>query len=400
MKKRVFAMLVALVLSAGLFMGCSTSAGLQQDKNEIAAEKDSESSFTTKDEDTTNDNTTKNDTTKEAATNDSTTKDDLTKDDTTNDSTTKDDINKDNTNEKELLRIGGLKGPTTIGLVQLLDEANKGKYDFCADFQLAAAADELTPLFLQGELDLIAVPANLASVLYNKTEGKIRVLAVNTLGVLSIVDSKGSILSIADLKDKTILATGQGTTPEYVLRYLLKENGLDPDKDVNIAFKSEATEVVSAMMLSSQAEVIAMLPQPFVTVAQTQMEDLRIALDLNEEWNKLSNGSKLVTGVLIAKQDFVDSKQELVGQFLDAYEKSCDINEENLSYVCELVDSYDIVQKNIAMTAIPKCNITFLEGSAMKDALRGYLSVLYEQQAKSVGGLLPGDDFYYERQKD
>ena len=189
------------------------------------------------------------------------------------------------------VRLAALKGPTAMGLVQLLDESENGKAANSYDFLLAGSADEITPKLIQGEIDIAAVPVNLASVLYSKTNGALELVAVNALGVLYVVEKGGeSIQSLADLKGKTIYATGKGSTPEYNLTYLLKSAGLDIEKDLTVEWKSEPTEVVALMKAQDQA--VAMLPQPYVTVASTQVEGLRVALDLTAEWDKLDNGSR------------------------------------------------------------------------------------------------------------
>ena len=209
------------------------------------------------------------------------------------------------------VRVAALKGPTAMGMVKLMsdyapvEEALEDKENVVTagggntyEFTLAASADEVSPKLMQGELDIACVPANLASVLYNRTDGGIVTLAVNTLGVLYIVENGNSVQSMADLAGRTIVASGKGSTPEYALRYLLTENGIDPDTGVTIDWKSEHSECVAS--LASGAATIAMLPQPFVTVAQTQLPDLRVALDLTEEWDALDNGSALLTGVVVA----------------------------------------------------------------------------------------------------
>ncbi|MCM1106106.1 MAG: ABC transporter substrate-binding protein [Blautia sp.] len=296
--------------------------------------------------------------------------------------------------EAVTIRIGGLKGPTSMGLAKLLSDAEAGTSASKIEYTLATAADELTPALIQGNLDMIAVPSNLASVLYNKTEGQVSVLAVNTLGILYIVDTGDSVSSFADLKGKTIYATGQGATPEYSLKYLLQQNGLDPEKDVTLEFKSESAEIVS-LMTSSGEETIAMLPQPFVTVAQTQVEGLNVALDLNAEWNALDNGSSLVTGVLVARNAFLQEHPEEVAAFLSEYKASTAFANENVEEVSAMIEALDIVKAPIAQKALHFCNITYLDKSDMKEAVSGYLQVLYEQNPQSVGGTLPADDFYY-----
>lgn len=295
------------------------------------------------------------------------------------------------------VRAAALKGPTAMGLVKFMDEAEAGTAsDNDYSFQIAASPDELTPQIAQGSLDIACVPANLASVLYNNTDGAVRVLAVNTLGVLYICDSNGSIQSVADLAGKTIYASGKGSTPEYALNYILEGNGLTPGRDVTIEWKSEHAECVAAMTQDSQA--IALLPQPFVTTAQMKDDSIRTALDLTEEWNALQNdadASSLITGVVIARADFVDERPEAVEAFMKHYRESVAFVNEDVEAAAELIDAYDIVPAAVAQKAIPACNIVCMEGSEMKNALSGYLEVLFEQNPKSVGGTLPGDDFYY-----
>lgn len=295
------------------------------------------------------------------------------------------------------VRAAALKGPTAMGLVKFMDEAEAGTAsDNNYSFQIAASPDELTPQIAQGSLDIACVPANLASVLYNNTDGAVRVLAVNTLGVLYICDSNGSIQSVADLAGKTIYASGKGSTPEYALNYILEGNGLTPGRDVTIEWKSEHAECVAAMTQDSQA--IALLPQPFVTTAQMKDDSIRTALDLTEEWNALQNdadASSLITGVVIARADFVDERPEAVEAFMKHYRESVAFVNEDVEAAAELVDAYDIVPAAVAQKAIPACNIVCMEGNEMKNALSGYFEVLFEQNPKSVGGTLPGDDFYY-----
>ena len=180
------------------------------------------------------------------------------------------------------LRVAGLKGPTTMGLVNLMAGEDAADYDF----EMYGKADEIVPQLVKGELDAAAVPANLAATLYQKTNGAIEVACINTLGVLYVVENGETVNSVEDLKGKTIVTTGKGTTPEYVLRYILTENGVDPDSDVTLDFYSEATEALA--QLQAGTSTIAMLPQPFVTSALAQVEGLRVALDMNEEWEKVA----------------------------------------------------------------------------------------------------------------
>jgi NitT/TauT family transport system substrate-binding protein len=293
------------------------------------------------------------------------------------------------------IRIGGLKGPTSMGMVKLMDSAEAGTSANNYTFTIAASADELTPKLVKGDLDIVAVPANLASVLYNNTDKKVKLLAINTLGVVYIVEKGNEVHSLKDLKGKTVYATGKGTVPEYTLRYLLSQNGIDPDTDLTIEWKSEPTEVVT--ILAQNEGGVAMMPQPFVTVAQTQLEGLRIAADLTQEWDDLDNGSSFITGVLIVRSDFVEQYPEQLSAFLDEYKESTEFVNSNIPEAAKLIEKINIVKAPIAEKAIPYCNITYIDGEKMKTAMAGYLQVLFEQNPKSIGGALPEDDFYYNR---
>ncbi len=294
----------------------------------------------------------------------------------------------------DAMRIAGLQGPTTMGMVKLMKDQESMESPLY-DVTMYGAADEIVPLLTKGELDAAAIPANLAATLYQKTEGKIQVAAVNTLGVLYVVTTGDDVASVADLAGKTIYSTGKGTTPEYVLNYILTENGIDPAKDVTIEYKSEATEVLSTLQSAGEGAV-AVLPQPYVTAAQAQVEGLNVALDLTEEWNKIDPDSQLITGVLAVRSDYAEQHPEELEVFLADYRSSIEWVTANTADAAQLVAEYGIVDKApLAEKALPACNITYMDGADMKQALSGYLDVLYQQDAASVGGALPGDDFYY-----
>lgn len=295
------------------------------------------------------------------------------------------------------LRVAGLKGPTTMGLVNLLAASAAGESAGSYDFTMYGAADEIVPLLVKGELDAAAIPANLAATLYQKTEGAVEVACVNTLGVLYMVELGESIQTVEDLNGITIVTTGKGTTPEYVLRYVLSENGIDPDSDVTIEYLSEATEVAAQLvaLADSGENVVAMLPQPFVTSVLAQNENARVALDMNEEWLKVA-GSKLVTGVLVVRKDAVEADPEAFAAFLEEYAASVEAANTDLEGTAALCEEYGIVAKAaLAQKALPQCNIVFETGDEMKEDLSTYLQVLYEADPTSVGGELPADDFYY-----
>ncbi len=298
----------------------------------------------------------------------------------------------------ETIRVGALKGPTAMGMVKLMDDAEAGNTANQYEFTIAAAIDEITPKIVQGQFDIAAMPANVSSVLYNNTDGAVSVLAVNTLGVIYIVETGESVQSAADLKGKTIYASGKGATPEYALNYVLKQNGIDPEKDVTIEYKSEHAECAAA--LAEAENGIAMLPQPFVTTAQVKNDKIRIALDMTEEWEKVQTGedkSALITGVVVVRNEFLQAHPEAVAAFMDEYKASTEYVTANVEEAAALIEKYDIVPAAVAQKALPYCNITFIEGQDMKTQLGGYLNTLFEQNADAVGGTLPDEGFYYLR---
>lgn len=288
----------------------------------------------------------------------------------------------------ESAHIAALKGPTAMGMVKMMDETTDAY-----DFNIMAAADEITPLLVKGEIDIAALPANLAAILYQKTRGEIVVLNVNTLGVLYIAERGDSVQSVADLKDRTIYSAGKGSTPEYALNYILTANGLTPGRDVTVEYKSEHAECLSAMMADETA--LAMLPQPFMTTAMTKAEDMRVALDLTAEWDALGYNSAMITGVVVARRAFVEENPELIDDFLSQYAASVEFVNANVAEAAQLVGKFDIVPAAVAEKAIPACNICFISGAEMQEKLAGYLDVLFAQNPDSVGGALPDAQFYY-----
>ena len=302
--------------------------------------------------------------------------------------------------EKITVKVGALKGATTLGLLPLQDKAANGGANENYEFSMMTAADELLPLMIKGELDIALLPSNVASVLYQKTNGGVTVIDINTLGVLYMVSGDSSISSVADLAGKTIYLTGKGTTPDYVLHYILNGNGIDADQDCTLEYRSEATEV--AALLAENPDAIGLLPQPFVTAACAQNDALSVIMDMNAEWEKLQgeNGSRLVTGVTVVRNEFLQEHENAVAAFMEEHKASAESMNTDVENGAKLAVASEIIAKEpIALKAIPKCNITYIDGNEMKQALSGYLQVLYEQNPESVGGALPQDDFYYIAEK-
>ncbi|MBR1757838.1 MAG: ABC transporter substrate-binding protein [Lachnospiraceae bacterium] len=331
-------------------------------------------------------NTQKEETTTEATTQETTTVTETTTETTTEETTTE-------AAKKVDVNIAALKGPTVIGMTKVIADAAEGNTANNYNFTIAGAADEITPGLIKGEIQIAAVPTNLASVLYNKTEGKVRIAAINTLGVLYILENGESIQSIEDLKGKTIYSMGQGTTPEYTLRFVLSQNGIDPDKDVTIEYKSEATEVVGVLAQTEGA--IGMLPQPQVTAAMAQNDKLRVAIDVTEQWEKsVDNGSTVTTGSLVVNADWAAENPEALAAFLEEYKASVEYVNNNVDDAAAKLEELDLFKAGVIKKAIPMCNIVFITGDDMKTKVSGYLQVLFDQNPASVGGALPGEEIF------
>lgn len=290
------------------------------------------------------------------------------------------------------MKIGSLKGPTTMGLVNLMNEVENGDKSGYL-FEMQTQPDVILGKLVSGDLDVALIPANLAAIAYNKTNQGVSVIDINTLGVLYCVTADESIKSVKDLSGKTVLSTGQGATPEYALNYLLEKNEVT---DCDVQFKSESTEIAAA--LGNDASQIAILPQPFVTVAMAQNQDLKVAFSLTDEWDMVSEDSKLLTGVTVVRNDYLEEHKDAVEAFIEDHKASTEKAVSEVEATSELVAGYGIIAKApVAAKALPQCNIVAVTGEEMKKDLSGYLKVLFEQNPKSVGGKLPEDDFYFTK---
>ena len=288
------------------------------------------------------------------------------------------------------MKIGSLKGPTTMGLVNLMNEVENGEKSGYL-FEMQTQPDVILGKLVSGDLDAALIPANLAAIAYNKTNQGVTVVDINTLGVLYCVTADESIKSVKDLSGKTVLSTGQGATPEYALNYLLEKNEVT---DCDLQFKSESTEIAAA--LANDASQIAVLPQPFVTVAMAQNQDLKVAFSLTDEWDAVSEDSKLLTGVTVVRNDYLEEHKDAVEAFIEDHKASTEKAVSDVESTAELVAKYGIIAKApVAVKALPECNIVAVTGEEMKKDLSGYLKVLFDQNPKSVGGKLPEDNFYY-----
>ncbi len=289
------------------------------------------------------------------------------------------------------VRIAGLKGPTTIGLVNFLNDTGEDTSEINYRFEMYTAGSDVLAAMAGGKADIGLVPSNVAAVMNVKVDGGVSVIDINTLGVLSCVSQDDSIQSIADLSGRTVYATGQGATPEYTIRYLLEQNGIT---DCNLEFKSEPTEIVS--IFGEDQSAVAVLPQPFVTAALAQNENLKISFNLDDEWSKVNSDCSIVTGVTVVTNSFLKEHKSAVDAFIAAHKKSAEKAVSDVDTTAALVVEQGIIAKEpLAKKAIPACNIVCITGKEIQETLSGYLQVLYDQDPKSVGGTVPGDDFYY-----
>ena len=291
------------------------------------------------------------------------------------------------------MSVACMTGPTGIGMAKLMADSDAKTTENNYTFTVAAAATDITGKFLKGEINIASVPTNVAATLYNKSEGKVRMLAVNTNGVLSILEKGNSIKEIDDLKGKTIFSTGKGQNPEYILNYILNENGIDPVKDVTINFVS--SDDLKAKLISGEAE-IAMAPEPLATAVMIQNKELNRVLSINDEWSKVSDTS-LMMGCVIALDSYVEANPQAVEKFLNEYKESIEFATTNIDDTANYCETYGIAPKAaIAKKSIPICNLCYVTGTDMKTNVNGYFNVLFKADPTSIGGKLPADDLYYQ----
>lgn len=292
------------------------------------------------------------------------------------------------------VRVASLKGPTSIGLASFISKAKAGETASNYTFTITEAiSDDVVPGVIKGNYDIALVPANVASVLYNKTNGGVSVIDINTLGVLSIVTGDTSINSISDLAGHTVYMTGKGATPEYVMNYLLDKAGIADQ--VTLEYKDEATEVAAA--LNADPNAIGVLPEPYVTAVTTKNTALSARVSLDDAWNGVADsGSKMVTGVTIVRNEFLQAHPDVVAEFLAEQQASVEAVKSDPSGNAQaVVDAGILDNATVAAKAIPNCNLACITGTEMQTALSGYYQVLFAADPSSIGGSLPPDNFYY-----
>ena len=294
---------------------------------------------------------------------------------------------------KATVNLSLLKGPTGMGGAYMWEKSDNGETKNNYNITLDTDATVVGPKLMQGEYDIAAVPTNLAASLYQKSQGKVKVIAVNTLGVLYIVTKNNAVSSVADLKGKTILASGQGTIAEYALNYVLESNNLAIGTDVTIEFATEHAESVTKALAGGYDAVL--LPEPFVSQIITKDNSFSVAINITEEWEKTGDCT-LAMGCVAVNAKFYEENKETVKNFIADYSESVKYVNENIDDAATLIEKHNIMPAAVAKKAIPNANIVCYTGSEMKHALSSCYNVLLNQNAKIIGGQMPGDDFYVD----
>ncbi len=297
--------------------------------------------------------------------------------------------------EKAAITIATLKGPTGMGMSQLMEQDTLETSQIDYTFDIVGAPDQLIGKIVKGEVDIAAVPTNLAAVLNVKTEGKIQLLGVNTLGVLYVLENGDSIQSIEDLKGVEMGASGKGATPEYVLNYLLAENNLSLGEDIVVDYAFEHSELATS--LAAGDTKIAILPQPFVTSVMLGNPDVRIALDLNDAWLAANEEvSSLPMGAIIVNRAFAAENPEAIATFMEEYKLSVDFVNSNPAEAGQLIEKFGILPKAaLATKAIPNCSITLIPAQEAKGDVLKFYEILKSFNPKSIGGQIPTEEFFY-----
>lgn len=296
---------------------------------------------------------------------------------------------------KELkIDIMVLSGTTGVGIAPMINDVKNGNAALNYNIEVAASADMINPGLIQGEIEIAALPTNVASVLYNKTGGKVMVAAVNTKGVLYLLENGETVKSFADLKGKTVYLPGQGSNPEYIFRYLAEKNGLEIGKDVMVDYTYNSPDALATAITSGLVS-LAVLPEPKVTAIKSQNAAVRSALDFTAEWNKVSDG-ELVQGCIVVQKSFAEEHPAELAQFLKDYEASINFVNTNIEEASTMIEAAGIIPKApLAKKALPACNICFMTGEEMKTSLNSFFKVLFGMAPASIGGTLPDDGIYY-----
>ena len=292
------------------------------------------------------------------------------------------------------INVTVIAGTTGMGFAQIMDENAKGTSPFKYNFDIVSDASLASGAIINGTADMAAVPTNLAAVLYNKTNGGVQVVAVNTLGVLYLLTTN-EVTAPDDIVGKTIYCCNQGANPEFISRYLLEANGLTVGQDVLLDFTYNTPDELATAIATNKIEY-AILPEPKVTAVMSQNENVKIFIALEDVWSQISGGKSLVQGCLVARKEFIEAHKNELDAFLADYAASIAFVNENPKEASEVIAANGIIPKApLAEKAIPRCNIAYLDGAEMQAAMDEFFKVLFAANPASVGGKLPAADLYY-----
>ena len=296
--------------------------------------------------------------------------------------------------EKEI-SVMVLNGTTGFGAAKLIDDSKNGTAALNYKFSVESDASAVNAALINGSVDIAALPTNAAAVVYNKTQGRVKVAAVNTLGVLYVVENGDTVKSFSDLKGKTLYVPGQGSNPEYITAYLCEKNGLKVGEDITLDFTYNAPADLRTAVASGKVE-LAVLPEPMVTIAKSANDKLNTALDLTAEWDKVAQKDSLMQGCIVVSKKFAEENPNELNKFLEEYSASVTFVNENPKEASEMIAEHGIFEKAaVAQKAIPGCNLCYISGDSMKKSLSTFFNIMFDADPKSVGGAVPSDDIYY-----
>ncbi len=296
--------------------------------------------------------------------------------------------------EKEI-SVMVLNGTTGFGAAKLIDDSKNGTAALNYKFSVESDASAVNAALINGSVDIAALPTNAAAVVYNKTQGGVKVAAVNTLGVLYVVENGDTVKSFSDLKGKTLYVPGQGSNPEYITAYLCEKNGLKVGEDITLDFTYNAPADLRTAVASGKVE-LAVLPEPMVTIAKSANDKLNTALDLTAEWDKVAQKDSLMQGCIMVSKKFAEENPNELNKFLEEYSASVTFVNENPKEASEMIAEHGIFEKAaVAQKAIPGCNLCYISGDSMKKSLSTFFNIMLDADPKSVGGAVPSDDIYY-----
>jgi|LGOV01.1.fsa_nt_gb NitT/TauT family transport system substrate-binding protein len=298
-------------------------------------------------------------------------------------------------NDKTFIKVAAPIGSPTLSIIKMFKDSLMIGSNTEVAYECVKSPDLMASKIMSGEIDIALVPSNLAIKMYNKGIDY-KYAATGVWGVLYIISSE-DITTWEDLKGKEINIIGRGLTPDIVTRYLLKANGLEPDKDVKFNYVNGASEL--AQLFISGESTLSIMPEPMLSKVMMKKCDTKIVLDLQEEWTKVSgnNDSYPQAGIFI-KNELIENHPELVEEFLLKYEESIKWVNENPSLAGEYSEEFKTgLNAELVKKAIKRSNISYKNAIDSEKALISYYEVLLNFSPDTIGGKLPDDNFYYKK---